>query len=252
MADGALAGGGHADEDDVLHLAADGLIGEVNVALRRLTAAEEGTRVGGLRGEHVEPALGGDPARARLQHAFDGGIHPAGGRVDEHVRVRVQAGGVLIGECAVAATAGETVHLRRAETARDGHGRLRRAARAEDQHLFPLEREPNVADERRHAHEVGVVSIELSAPADNGIHRADGTGGLGELIEQGDDRLLIGNGDVDAGEVLAAEERLQFLRLQLPEFVVIVREGAVDLGRIAVPEPAADESARHACTPFVK
>lgn len=107
-------------------------------------------------------------------------------------------------------------------------------------------------DERRHAREVGVVSVELSAPADNGIHRADGTGGLGELIEQGDDRLLIGNGDVDAGEVLVAEERLQFLRLQLPEFVVIVREGAVDLGRIAVPEPAADESARHACTPFVK
>lgn len=164
----------------------------------------------------------------------------------------MQAGGVLIGERAVAAAAGETVHLRRAETARDGHGRLRRAARAEDQHLFPLEREHDAVDERRHAREVGVVSVELSTPADNGIHRADGTGGLRELIEQGDDRLLIGDGDVDAGEVLAAEERLQFLRLQLPEFVVIVREGAVDLGRIAVSEPAADESARHACTPFVK
>ena len=58
-----------------------------------------------------------------------------------------------------------------------------------------------MARQRRHPVVVGVVAVQPPPAVDDGVHRADG-GGFGvHFIQQGDDRLLVGDGHIDAPKV---------------------------------------------------
>ena len=157
-----------------------------------------------------------------------------------------------VGNSAVSAAAGDAVHLRRAQLRYRRPRRFGCAAGAEDQHLFAGQHQPHAAYQRQHAGKIRVVAVQLAVPVHHGVHRADGTRRVGQLVQIGNDPLLVRYRHVDAREIAPGKERLQLLRLQRPEAVVIVRQRAVYLGGVAVPQRVADQSAVHSPAPFAR
>ena len=84
--------------------------------------------------------------------------------------------------------------------------------------------------------------------AEDGV---DGPHPLGygrEFVQIGDDFFLVGNSDIDAGEISVPEERLQFLRLFFKELVTVAAHMGVDLRRIAVAQFPTQKTALHQTT----
>ena len=253
-------------------------IGQLNVPLRGFTAPEQGAGIGGLRRQHVQPALRRDTPLPGAEHqlaaqrvidhvhhalqtgkavqlhraAAQIGVHAAGRRVDDAGGVPVLLLRLSVGNSAVSAAAGDAVHLRRAQLRCRRPRRFGCAAGAQHQHLFAGQHQTHAAYQRQHAGKIRVVAVQLAVPVHHGVHRADGPHRIGQLVQIGDDPLLIGDRHVDARKIAPGKKRLQLLRLQRPEAVVIVRQRAVYLGRVAVPQRVADQSADHGRAPFAR
>ena len=136
--------------------------------------------------------------------------HPAGGRVDDHVRVTVRGIRILIGDRALTFAAADAQDLLCAHAITDRLSRQRSTARAEDQHLLVLHHHARALDQRLHPAEIGVVAAEDPITIDDGVHRADRLRVGVDLIEQRDHILLVGDGDIDRLKILLKNKVLQF------------------------------------------
>ena len=234
--------------------------------------------MGGLRRQHIQPALRGDTPLPGSEHqlaaqrvidhvhhalqtgkavqlhraAAQIGVHAAGRRVDDAGGVPVLLRRLSVGNGVLSAAAGDAVHLRRAQLRCRRPRRFGCAAGAEDQHLFAGQHQTHAAYQRQHTGNIRVVAVQLAVPVHHGVHRADGPRRIGQLIQIGNDPFLIGDCHVDAREIALHEKRFQLLRLQRPEAVVVVRQRAVYLGRVAMPQRVADQSAVHSPAPFAR
>ena len=116
---------------------------------------------------------------------------------------------LLIGYCAVASAAADTVYLAAAEAASYRTSRERCAAGAEYQHLFALHVNSRMLCQTAHTVKICVVPVQLVASPHNGIYRADVLGGCIYLIEQRHYLLLIWNSYVQPEKIALADEALK-------------------------------------------
>ncbi len=90
-----------------------------------------------------------------------------------------------------------------------------------------------------------VFAEKLSAAVNNCVDGANGLCRIINFVKIGNDRLLIGDGDVEAVKLPLAQEIPYLLRLQRDEPVGVVPQQAVDFWGKAVAQLAADEPAVH-------
>ena len=132
---------------------------------------------------------------------------------------------------------------------KDGRGGIAGAAGAEDERLFAGDRNAGSFDQGLQSAEIGVVAAEFAAAVDDGIDGADGFGGFVYLIQIGDDRLLIGDGDIDPLKFPALQKGANLLRRKLLQFVWIVADPPVDFRGKTVGKMLPDESVLHGQPP---
>ncbi len=219
LAHGGFAAAGHADEDAVFLPSAQRFPGFLRLDGGDGLAGEDARGAPRLLGQHEETAHVGDFQRLRLLHQSS-----AGGVVDEvqhplapgepaqvhrggsGVGIHAHGGGVhddlgigVLGQVLVVVRAG----------ARDDHDLpgpqlvqhiLHGEAGAPGtQHQALPSPDPDAAlpYQTLEARCIGVVPEETAVRvAHDGVHAADGSGGLGQVVAQGQHRRLIGDGDV--------------------------------------------------------
>ena len=76
-----------------------------------------------------------------------------------------------------------------------------------------------------------------------GIHSAEAGGGGGELIQERDHRLFIGDGHVDSVPVSVFQKAFHIFRFFLEQFIGIIRQNAMDLRGITVTQLSAQKAA---------
>ena len=148
--------------------------------------------------------------------------------------------GILIGKAAFPGSAADPVYFPGTELLR-GVGRgAGSAAGAENQHFFTGQIQADAADEPGQTVQVRVITGQFPVPADNGVDRADGTGGFIDFIQKGNDSLLVGNGDIDSPELPRRHEGGQLLRRQFLQFIGIAADFPVDFPGKTVRQVLAD------------
>ena len=128
--------------------------------------------------------------------------HPDGGGVEEYLGVR-KGGEVGV---TVLARAADHADGRRTFPRREGARGMRSPAAAEDDHAFAREGDPRRVQREPHAVEVGVVADQPAAAVYHGVDRAALPRGVVHLVEEGDDRPLVGDGDIHAVERFCREK----------------------------------------------
>ena len=103
------------------------------------------------------------------------------------------------------------------------------AAGAQYQDFFTAEIQAGAEDQPGDAVQVRVISGKPAVPVDNGVYGTDGAGCFIDLIQEGDDCLLVGNGDVDSAEPAGRHEGRKFLRRQFLQVIGIAADLVVDL-----------------------
>ena len=169
------------------------------------------------------------------------GVHAHGRSVHDEARAGVPLEQRLVGVLAVArddVSPGSRV-LECAE-----HGPAR-AAGAQDQHL--LVSQPvgaaevgfaEAAQQPGEAEEVGVVAHDPVAPAHERVDRAEALGLRGQIVDEGHDVSLVGDGDVEPLPAALAHVGAQLVGLELNELVGPRAKPLVDLRTPAVAECA--------------
>ena len=101
--------------------------------------------------------------------------------------------------------------------------------------MFPGQVDATPADGITHAVVVSVIPVEAAVrPHHQGIHAADAPCRFPQFLAEGDDRLLVGDGDIEALKRPLLQENWQFLLRHLPQGIVIGKERLVDAGGVAV------------------
>ena len=109
------------------------------------------------------------------------------------------------------------------------------AAAAQYQHLFARHGDAAVGHHPGKAVGVGVVAVQGAVlPVDQHIHAAQLFRDGGQLGAVGDDRFLVGDGDIQSGEVPAGEKLVQLVLGALIQLVVVVPQQGVDGRGVAV------------------
>ena len=264
----------HPCENEIFLFFQQRATGFLRLFLRDLLPEEERGGFPRLRDQHIEPARRGDPALLCLEdkpgaegvvdhvdHALEpreGGEpdrlsvrvreHPAGGGVDQDLRVGVEGDGVFVGEGALPAGAGDLEDLAGAGKTHRRRGGTRGASGAEDQRLFPGEGDPRAGEKSRHPGKVGVIAVKTPAPVYHRVDGADLRGGGVYPVEQGDHRFFIGDRHVDPAEVPSPEKVFQLLPPHLAKLVRVGGERGVYLGGKAVSQLFPDQSVFHGVT----
>ena len=153
------------------------------------------------------------------------GPHPHGGGVDEDLGVFVAFRKILI---VVRTHPGNHHNLPGALLLRDGLGCERRPSAAQDNHFLSRQRDFGPAEHVEKAVNVGVIAIELSRPANQGVDTADAFRRRVEGVAEFHHLPLIGDGDIQPPQIFPAEKTLQRLRLQFNEAVVLTAQRPVD------------------------
>ena len=73
-----------------------------------------------------------------------------------------------------------------------------------------------------------------------------GTGS--QAVQKGNDRFFVGNGYIYAREAAGMQELTQFLRFLFKKKIFIIPQSGMNLGRIAVAQLSAKQSAFHQTT----
>ena len=133
--------------------------------------------------------------------ALHTGPHPNRGSVDNHLRAGVAAQVVVI----VRAAAGDDHYLPGLLLNCGGTGRQRRSPAAQDDHLFVRQRDARPAEHIQKTVNVGVIAVQLSLPANQGVHAADCLRRRVDNVAEGHYLPLIGDGDVQPADVLPLE-----------------------------------------------
>ena len=170
--------------------------------------------------------------------------HPDGGGVEEYLGVRKR------GEVGVTVLARAADHAdgRRAFPRREGAGGMRSPAAAEDDHAFACEGDPRRVQREPHAVEVGVIADQPAAAVYHGVDRAALPRGGVHLVEEGDDRPLVGDGDIHAVELFCREKARERAFGELEKGVTLPAHTLVQERGVAVPERTADEPVSHCVT----
>ena len=102
-----------------------------------------------------------------------------------------------------------------------------------------------VARKKAKTVEIGIVAVQLAAAVDNSIDGAAAHGRLRQVVKMRHNRLLIGDGHVDALETALPKEWRKGIGAQLPQIVRIGRKRPVDFPGKTVAELFAYESVNH-------
>ena len=92
---------------------------------------------------------------------------------------------------------------------------------------------------------VRIVANEFSVPSDDDVYRTQLLGDGGDFIQIGDHIFFIGNGHIGAGKIAVLQEIHQFFRLFFKNMKFIIAQVLMDLGRIAVAQFPAQNTAFH-------
>ena len=92
------------------------------------------------------------------------------------------------------------------------------------------------------------MTDQLSVPAHDGVDGTQLPRQRRQFIQIGDDRLLVGNGHIDAGKAFTFQKSFNFFRLLFKYDIGIVPKPGVNLRGIAVPQLPAQKSALHHTT----
>ena len=127
----------------------------------------------------------------------------------------------------------------------DCAGGLCCSSRAEDEHLFALERYPRAADHLTHTVKVGVVADESAVDLLDRVDRTHQPCGVGYFVEVGNDLFLVGDRDVYALKLARCEKGRDLVGRKLTDLVVVIRKSLVYFFGKAVRELFADQSVFH-------
>ena len=83
---------------------------------------------------------------------------------------------------------------------------------------------------------------------DDGVHSSQLFSIRGQLVQIGDDRFFVGNGDIQPGKVPVFQEIRNFLRLFFKEGIGVIPKTGVNLGGVAVTQLPTQQSAFHQTT----
>ena len=272
-AHGGFPAGGHTDQHHVLFFPQDSTINAVDPTVVCLPVKEAGGGINRLRAQHIQPALGRKPQFSgrlhqacgqrivhhvhhalqcrktlRLQRtAFYVGKHAHRRGVDDHLRVGMKQGNLLIGAKPFATVPGNQHNLPGAHVLRHSPQGLGGAASAQNQYFSAGNFHPRVADQRRRAGIIGVVTVQPPISVYDGVHRADLPGPVGNFVQQRDHQLLIGDGDVQAPESAFFQQLTNPFRAKLPKLVGIMADLGMNFRGKAVPQLRADQAVFQPC-----
>ena len=271
-ADRGFTAAGHADQDPVFRFPRDGTDYPFLFLLRNRLPEEELCGGPSLGYQHRQPVDGGNALCLRLQDQRGAGrvvnhvrdalqpwqlvrihrgdtvlrIHAHRRRVDQPLRVRVAAQVLIV----VLPAPGDHPDVSGPQVFQADHRRLRGPAAAQHQALRALRTE---AGPLQQGHQSGVVRVvSPEAPVrrpENRVHGADPLRPVRDFVQQGHDRLFVGNRHVDPAEIPLFQEFRQFLRRQLDQPVVISAQLPVNLRRKAVPQLLPQQPVLH-LSPF--
>ena len=270
-AHGGLAAAGHAHQDPVLHPAAQGAVGLLGADGGDHLPSEELGGAPGLLGQHVQPPQVGDAQGLRLlQQSGAGGVidevqHPltvgelaqvhrgcGGVGIHAHRGGVDDDGGVLVAVQVVIVVlpgAGDHHNLPRPQLPQNILGREAGPPRAQHQALPAQDADAALPHHALKAGRVGVVPQQGAVQLfEHGVHAADGGGGLGEVVADGQHGGLVGDGDVQALEIPDPEKVPQPVRGDLKKLVVVVAKEGVKGWGVAVPQFFSQQSASHQIT----
>ena len=194
--------------------------------------------------DHVQhPFQLGEPLQIHGRNAGVG-VHADGGRVDDGGGVFVALQVFII----VFPRAGydHNVSAQLIQNSSDGIGS---PAAAQHQNLLPSDRKAASFQKRSKAEIVRVVAEQCAVfSSDDSVHRPQLFRRRGQLVQTGDDRFLVRNGDIQPGKIPAFQEIFNFLRLFFKERIGIIPETGMNLGGVAVPQLPTQQSAFHQTT----
>ena len=84
--------------------------------------------------------------------------------------------------------------------------------------------------------------------ADDGVHSSQLFSIRGQLVQTGDDRFLVRNGDIQPGKIPVFQEIFDFFRLFFKEGIGVISKTGVNLGGVAVTQLPTQQSAFHQTT----
>ena len=120
---------------------------------------------------------------------------------------------------------------------------------AQHQHLFPFQRKAGALYHGRKAVVIGIVPPQAAVgPAENGVDGTDPAGGIRQVIQIGNHRLLVGNGHIDPGKIPVFQKIGNFFRFLFKERIGVISQHGMDLGGVAVPQSPAQQTAFHQTT----
>ena len=120
---------------------------------------------------------------------------------------------------------------------------------AKNQALPSPDPDAALPDQTLEARCIGVVPEETAVRvAHDGVHAADGSGGLGQVVAQGQHGGLVGDGDVQALKIPVADEVPQPVRGHFKQFVFVISTKGVQLRGIAVAQLLSQQSKAHQIT----
>ena len=269
-ADGAFSAPRHSDEDDVRHLGGErsvdfGNDGVINGRSGKILGGFLGlchqhpkaVGAGNVERFSIQQQLGAGGVVDHVQHSFQSGktlqihqrnagvgVHADGGCVDN-------GGGVFVAlQIFIIILPGtgndNSFSAQFVQNRGDGIGS---AAAAQHQNLLSGGVQAASFQKRSEAKIVRVVAEKSAViSSDDGVHRPQLFRCRGQFVQIGNNRFLVGNGDVQPGKIPIFQEIPNFLRLFFKESVGIVTETGVNLGGVAVPQLPSQQSAFHQTT----
>ena len=146
----------------------------------------------------------------------------------------------------VLAVAGDHHDLPSPQLSQDILNRQAGPAGAQHQALPAQNPHPALPDHALKPGRVGVVPQQRPVQLlDHGVHTADGRGGLGEIVADGQHGGLIRDGHVQALKIPGPDKIAQLVRGDLKELIVIVPKKGMQFRGIAMPQLLSQQSASH-------